>query len=126
MAIGARLTAPYSANFDPTHRFVTSWILSPGLLFGLRALLSLYAFTTLFTIFGWNGSHGMSDQSRLIFIFHAFDLLGSCVLLRIRRHSYRQLLVAWNSFSVQVAESATSGTQHLLLYNRSIPIHRDQ
>jgi hypothetical protein len=67
--IGARLTAPYTASFDPTQRFVTSWILSPALLFGVRALLSLYAFTTLFTIFGWNGSHGMSDQSRYSFSY---------------------------------------------------------
>jgi hypothetical protein len=64
-----RFTAPYTASFDPTQRFVTSWILSPALLFGVRALLSLYAFTTLFTIFGWNGSHGMSEQSRYSFSY---------------------------------------------------------
>ncbi|KAH8728623.1 hypothetical protein GQ44DRAFT_701720 [Phaeosphaeriaceae sp. PMI808] len=65
MAIGT----PYSAKFDPTHRFVTSWILSPALLFGFRAFLSLYAFVTLFTIFGWNGTHGMSEASRHSFSF---------------------------------------------------------
>lgn len=69
MAFAKRLTAPYTGTFDPTHRFETSWIISPGLLFGLRAFLSLYAFTTLFTIFGINGSHGMSGDSRRSFSF---------------------------------------------------------
>jgi hypothetical protein len=69
MAIGARLAAPYTSNFDPTHRLTTSWILSPVLLFCFRAFLALYAFLTLFTIFGWNGSHGMSAASRHSFSF---------------------------------------------------------
>jgi hypothetical protein len=38
-------------------------------LFCFRALLALYAFVTLFTIFGWNGSHGMADASRHSFSF---------------------------------------------------------
>ncbi|KAM7191775.1 hypothetical protein V8F20_009138 [Naviculisporaceae sp. PSN 640] len=33
--------------WDPQHRFETSWILSPWVLFFLRALFSLYIFTTL-------------------------------------------------------------------------------
>lgn len=69
MAARQRITAPYAGAFDPTDRFVTSWILPPGVLFGIRALLSLYAFTTLFTIFGWNGSHGMSEASRHSFSY---------------------------------------------------------
>ena len=69
MAFGARLIAPYKGDIDPSHRFATSWILSPALLFFLRALLSLYAFATLFAIFGWNGSHGMSDESRHTFSY---------------------------------------------------------
>jgi hypothetical protein len=69
MAIGTRLLSPYVGTFDPTNRFATSWILSPALLFGFRALLSLYAFATLFTIFGWNGSHGRSEESRHSFSF---------------------------------------------------------
>ncbi|USP78912.1 alpha beta hydrolase fold-1 protein [Curvularia clavata] len=68
MAIGHRITAPYAGQFDPT-RFVTSWALPPSLLFGYRALLALYAFTTLFTIFGWNGTHGRSEESRHSFSF---------------------------------------------------------
>lgn len=69
MAIGPRITAPYTGTFDPTYRFVTSWILPPRILFGLRALLSLYAFVTLFAVFGWNGSHGMSEESRHSFSY---------------------------------------------------------
>lgn len=68
MAIGQRITAPYAGPFDPT-RFVTSWVLPPSLLFGYRALLALYAFTTLFTIFGWNGTHGRSEESQHSFSF---------------------------------------------------------
>jgi hypothetical protein len=69
MAICRRRTVPYAGVFDPTHRFVTSWILPPGVLFGIRTLLAVYAFTTLFTIFGWNGSHGNSAASRHSFSF---------------------------------------------------------
>lgn len=69
MAIWKRLTAAYAGQFDPTHRFETSWILSPGVLFGCRALLSLYAFVTLFTIFGWNGTHGRSEDSQRSFSY---------------------------------------------------------
>ena len=69
MAIWKRLTASYTGQFDPTHRYETSWILSPGVLFGARALLSLYAFVTLFTIFGWNGTHGRSEDSQHSFSY---------------------------------------------------------
>ncbi|KAF2129453.1 hypothetical protein P153DRAFT_366843 [Dothidotthia symphoricarpi CBS 119687] len=72
MAFTKRLTTPYTGTFDHTHRFETSWIISPGLLFGLRALLSLYAFTTLFTIFGFNGSRGMSEASRYSFSYFTY------------------------------------------------------
>ncbi|KAF2871722.1 hypothetical protein BDV95DRAFT_493672 [Massariosphaeria phaeospora] len=56
-------------RLDPTYRYETSWILPPRLLFFIRALLSLYAFVTLFFIFGWNGSHGMSEESRHSFSY---------------------------------------------------------
>ena len=69
MALGARIVAPYAGEFDPSHRFVTSWLLPPVVLAVLRALLSLYAFATLFFIFGWNGTHGLSDQSRHSFSY---------------------------------------------------------
>ena len=51
----ALLGAP--TPFDPTHRFTTSWLLSPTILACLRLILSLYAFTTIFFIFGWDGTH---------------------------------------------------------------------
>lgn len=65
----ARLNVPYSEPFDPTHRFVTSWLFSPVILLVCRAILSLYAFVTIFFIFGWNGSHGMSEASRRSFSY---------------------------------------------------------
>ncbi|KAL2166291.1 hypothetical protein VTG60DRAFT_2975 [Thermothelomyces hinnuleus] len=39
--------------WDPTHRFETSWLLSPWALFFCRALISLYAFTTLLFVLAW-------------------------------------------------------------------------
>ena len=72
MAMWKRLTASYTGQFDPTHRFETSWILPSGVLFGVRALLSLYAFVTLFTIFGWNGTHGGSEDSQRSFSYFTY------------------------------------------------------
>ncbi|KAK3310481.1 uncharacterized protein B0T15DRAFT_39568 [Chaetomium strumarium] len=40
-------------TWDPTHRFETSWLLSPWLLFLCRALISLYVFTTLVFVLAW-------------------------------------------------------------------------
>ncbi len=88
----SRLTA--AANgFDASFRFETSWILPPWLLFALRALLSVYAFTTIFFIFGWNGSHGLAEESRHSFsyfthlawwglaFYYAFAALHTCTYL---------------------------------------------
>ncbi|KAL5113322.1 hypothetical protein ACEQ8H_008817 [Pleosporales sp. CAS-2024a] len=69
MVLGQGLAAPYTGPFDPAHRFTTSWILSPVVLFSIRALLALYAFVTLFTIFGWNNDHGRAAASRHSFSF---------------------------------------------------------
>ncbi|KAI0440114.1 hypothetical protein F4803DRAFT_490420 [Xylaria telfairii] len=43
-----------SDPFDPTNRFETSWLVTPKVLFFIRALLSLYAFTTLLFNIGYN------------------------------------------------------------------------
>ncbi|KAG9231857.1 hypothetical protein BJ875DRAFT_506413 [Amylocarpus encephaloides] len=44
--------------WDPSHRFETSWILTPWVLFACRAAISLYAFTVVFFIIGWEaGNH---------------------------------------------------------------------
>ncbi|KAL1836733.1 hypothetical protein VTJ49DRAFT_4725 [Mycothermus thermophilus] len=45
-------------RWDPTHRFETSWLLSPWALFACRALLSLYAFTTLIFVLAWQCARG--------------------------------------------------------------------
>lgn len=58
-----------AVSLDATFRYETSWLFSPGLLFGLRAALSLYAFTTIFTIFGYNGANGLSKNSEHSFSF---------------------------------------------------------
>ncbi|KAA6416202.1 MAG: alpha beta hydrolase fold-1 [Lasallia pustulata] len=55
--------------FDPTHRFTTSWLLSPTVLASLRLLLSLYAFTTIFFIFGWDRTHHTPYLSRQSFSY---------------------------------------------------------
>ncbi|KAF4632374.1 hypothetical protein G7Y89_g5763 [Cudoniella acicularis] len=43
--------------WDPSHRFETSWLLSPWVLFGCRAAISLYAFVVTFFIIGWEASN---------------------------------------------------------------------
>ncbi|KAI4233738.1 MAG: hypothetical protein L6R40_006970 [Gallowayella cf. fulva] len=63
-----------SQPFDPSHRMTTSWILPPHLLAICRLILSIYIFTTIFFIFGWNGAHHRPDSSRHSFSF--FTNLG--------------------------------------------------
>ncbi|CAI7616008.1 unnamed protein product [Penicillium glandicola] len=48
---------------DDKHYFETSWILPPAILAGLRGLISLYIFTTIFVFWGWYGTH---DESAMI------------------------------------------------------------
>ena len=50
-----RLLGVDSPVFDPDHRFVTSWLLSPAALASVRLLFSLYAFLTQFVILGLSG-----------------------------------------------------------------------
>ncbi|KAI0003447.1 hypothetical protein F4779DRAFT_630724 [Xylariaceae sp. FL0662B] len=49
----ARVFAFGTDPWDPSHRFQTSWLVSPYVLFALRALMSLYAFTTLLFNIGY-------------------------------------------------------------------------
>ncbi|KAI8947228.1 hypothetical protein F4801DRAFT_582641 [Xylaria longipes] len=68
----ARIAARLSRPFDPTHRFETSWLVTPKTLFLIRALLSLYAFTTLLFNIGYNcarPSLGGCDTARASFSF---------------------------------------------------------
>jgi hypothetical protein len=50
-------------SLDSSRSFVTSWILPPTFLAILRALVSLYAFTTIFVVLGWQGTHGRADAN---------------------------------------------------------------
>ncbi len=50
-------------DFQLSHRFLTSWLLPPMYLAILRALISIYAFTTIFFIFGWQGTHSLTDAN---------------------------------------------------------------
>lgn len=49
--------------WDPSHRFETSWLVSPYVLFALRAAISLYTFTTLFFIIGWGCTHPLPGSA---------------------------------------------------------------
>ncbi|KAF3483980.1 uncharacterized protein GIQ15_03304 [Arthroderma uncinatum] len=54
---------------DCLHAFETSWLFSPFVLGCIRALISLYSFTTIFVIFGWQGTHGLTVNSRRSFSY---------------------------------------------------------
>ncbi|KAK4152239.1 hypothetical protein C8A00DRAFT_44687 [Chaetomidium leptoderma] len=47
-------------RWDPTHRFETSWLLSPWLLFLCRALICLYVFTTIIFVLAWQCAHAIT------------------------------------------------------------------
>jgi hypothetical protein len=90
-------------EFDPTFRFETSWILPPVALFAVRALLSLYAFVTTFTIYGYNGSHGRPDESEHSFSYFTdltfWGLAFYMAFSAVHTYSYwlrgRPYLAAW-------------------------------
>jgi hypothetical protein len=42
---------------DDKHHFETSWVLPPDVLAGLRGLIALYIFTSIFIFWGWYGTH---------------------------------------------------------------------
>lgn len=55
-------------------RYTTSWILPPLALLVIRALFSLYAFTTIFTEIGYYAAHDNDRQNRRSFSY--FTVLG--------------------------------------------------
>jgi hypothetical protein len=57
------------ASHDHLHHFETSWLLPPYLLAIFRSLFSLYAFVTIFFIFGWNGQHGEGEDTGQTFSY---------------------------------------------------------
>jgi len=54
---------------DSLHHFETSWIFPSYVLASIRAIASLYAFVTIFFIFGWRGSHGDDLGNRRSFSY---------------------------------------------------------
>ncbi|TQV96469.1 hypothetical protein V2A60_003133 [Cordyceps javanica] len=84
--------------WDPSHRYETSWLLPPWLLFACRALFSVYAFTDLFFVIGWSCTH---------------DAAGGCQAAR-RSFSFFTVLTYWGiAFYLAVA------AVHTLSYIRS-------
>ncbi|KAG5917897.1 hypothetical protein E4U42_007075 [Claviceps africana] len=79
MAVAKGVFSWGTDRWDPTHRFETSWLFSPWVLFGIRALISLYSFTTLFFIIGYTCAH---------------PSLGGCAAVR-RSFSYFTVLTYW-------------------------------
>ncbi|KAH6702891.1 hypothetical protein DL95DRAFT_174479 [Leptodontidium sp. 2 PMI_412] len=68
--------------WDPSHRFETSWLLPPWILFAIRATISLYAFTVTFFIIGWelSGHDGLSasDVRKSFSFFTILCYWGIC------------------------------------------------
>ncbi|KAL8714845.1 MAG: hypothetical protein Q9220_001358 [cf. Caloplaca sp. 1 TL-2023] len=69
--MSTRIAAIFGAPqpFEGARRYTTSWILPPLLLAIIRLLLSIYAFTTLFFILGWDGAHRRHDLDRHSFSY---------------------------------------------------------
>lgn len=49
------------APFDPDHRFVTSWLLSPALLACLRGIIALYCSAVTITIYSYDAARGANS-----------------------------------------------------------------
>ncbi|KAF2756755.1 hypothetical protein EJ05DRAFT_76461 [Pseudovirgaria hyperparasitica] len=65
-----------SRPFDPTSRWVTSWLLSPLVLFAFRAVFALYAWFTIFFTLGWDGTHGDRKAGRNFSYFTVLTYWG--------------------------------------------------
>ncbi|KAI1500282.1 hypothetical protein F5X99DRAFT_252456 [Biscogniauxia marginata] len=79
-------------TWDPSHRFQTSWLVSPYVLFAVRALMSLYAFFTLLFEIGFQCAH---------------PDLGGCAASRAS-FSYFTVLTYWGiAFYTAVAAAHT-------------------
>ncbi|OAA62275.1 FAR-17a/AIG1-like protein [Cordyceps fumosorosea ARSEF 2679] len=88
--------------WDPSHRYETSWLLPPWLLFACRALFSLYAFVDLFFTLGWTCTHASA---------------GGCQTAR-RTFSYFTVLTYWG-IAFYFAVSATHTLTYILSRGRS-------
>ncbi|KAJ8066193.1 hypothetical protein OCU04_005279 [Sclerotinia nivalis] len=61
--------------WDPTHRFETSWLLSPWALFAVRAIISLYAFFVLLFVIFWEIARLPNGTAAARFEFSYFTIL---------------------------------------------------
>ncbi|KAB5578671.1 hypothetical protein GE09DRAFT_953105 [Coniochaeta sp. 2T2.1] len=82
-------------TFDPTHRFETSWLLPPYLLFFFRALFCLYTFVVEIFILSWYCAH---------------PSLGGCSVSR-SQFSYFTVLTYWG-----IAFYFLASSTHTLTY----------
>lgn len=63
---------------DNLHAFETSWLFPPLVLFCVRALISFFIFTSIFTTLGWNGTHNAEFENHRYFSY--FTNLSFCGL----------------------------------------------
>lgn len=58
-------------TWDPTHRYQTSWLLSPAVLAACRLTYALYCWVSIIYTFVWNGEHvqALSGTSRVSFAY---------------------------------------------------------
>ncbi|KAK8908482.1 hypothetical protein QC760_002857 [Botrytis cinerea] len=61
--------------WDPSHRFVTSWLVSPWALFAVRASISLYAFFVLLFAIFWEIAQLPNGGATARFSFSYFTIL---------------------------------------------------
>lgn len=89
--------------FDPSHTYTTSWLLPPLVLALIRSLFSLYAFATIFTVFGYNDSHNDAIDNRqwfsyfthLTYVGLAFYFLFSAIHTWSYWRTGKALLQSW-------------------------------
>ncbi|KAF2020090.1 hypothetical protein BU24DRAFT_365915 [Aaosphaeria arxii CBS 175.79] len=107
-----RSSTPRESPFDVVVRFETSWLFEPAVLLAVRALLSLYAFATIFFIWGWNGTHGHAGEIARSFSYFTWltywGLAFYNLVSAIHTFSYWRtgtpLLARWPRF-LQIAHS---------------------
>ncbi|KAI1366011.1 hypothetical protein F5Y08DRAFT_302396 [Xylaria arbuscula] len=72
----ARLFGFSNELWDPSHRFQTSWLVSPYVLAAIRLLISLYAFTTLLFNIGYACAHAPTGCASARSNFSYFTVLS--------------------------------------------------
>ena len=59
-------------DLDSLHPYETSWLLSPGLFAGLRALIGVYLWVTIILIYSWDSAHGETKTIRESFSYFTY------------------------------------------------------